>query len=596
MFCALYISESGRTKKGRVINMKIKKLLAFVLAFAMVVSVFSACGDSTDGSSTGGPGTASTESKTESTESGSTGGGNTVDASIVNGAVNQQSYPIVDEKINLRLWYPNAVSIGELADFNDGEFWQWYEEKTNIHIDFIVPAAGTEVDSFNLLFASDNMPDLIYSTPTEQGKQNYRGGEDKAISDGYVIDMVDYMEYAPNYASWINNGEKSGMARAVYSDTGKMYGMWGIWQFMDEDVGGMPEIGLSIRKDLLEQVGMEVPTTYDEWHTVLTAFKDELGVEIPFYTSRYGIDVTGEMMAGYGTAPYFYQENGTVKYGPLDDEYKEYLTMLNQWYQEGLLDTDFPTRVSEGYSPDDEVNLNDKVGAFIDWATRLSDTYVSRGAINEDTYLIPVEQPTKGDGSVPKYHSVLGDDGMNGHCMLISADSDYIEEAIRWNDGFYAEDVYLNANYGIESQENVVWFAADDGHRIGDYAFRYANPDGLSSATVLAKYWAKNPPVRVEAAQIEQADENKQSAYQLWSKYDAEWYMPERITMTAEESTSFSSLYTDILTYVQENNVKFITGSVSLDTYDSYRDTLRQMGIEEAISLKQAALDRYNQR
>lgn len=509
---------------------------------------------------------------------------------IVNGRTNQQSYPLTEEKVTLRFWYPMAGSMGELADFNDGAFWKWYEEKTNIHIDFIVPAAGTEKDAFNLLFASDNMPDMVYTTPLSQA---YRGGEDKAISDGYFVDMTAYMEHAPNYNSWLTNNET--VRKAVYSDTGKLYGLWGIWQPMNEN-GVMPELGVSIRKDLLEKVNMDMPATYDEWHDVLTAFKTQLNIEVPLYTSKYGIDVTGDFMGGYGTAPYFYQTDGTVKYGPLDNAYKDYLTMLNQWYKEGLLDQDFPTRNSTGYSPDDEVNLNDKVGAFIDWATRLSDTYLSRGAVNQEYYLVAVEQPVRGDGTIPHYRSVTGDNQLMGACTHVSADSRYIEEAIRWNDGFYAEDVYLNANYGTEAQKDIVWFEADDGHRIGDYDFRYANPDGLSSATVLVKYWTKNPLIRVEAAQIEQADENKQSAYKTWSKYEADWFIPERITMTSEESTAYSSLYTDIETYVQECNVKFITGSMPLDSYDSYRDTLREMGIEEAISLKQAALDRFNSR
>lgn len=301
-------------------------------------------------------------------------------------------------------------------------------------------------------------------------------------------------------------------------------------------------------------------------------------------------------MAGYGTAPYFYNKDGKVMFGPLDDEYKEYLELLHKWYMEGLLDQDFPTRSSTGISADNDMILNDKVGALVDWATRLSDTYISRGATNEDYWLVAVEQPVKENGPTPKYRRVVGDDLMNEYCMVFSADSEYIEEAIRWTDGFYAEDVYLNANYGLESQEGVVWYKAEDGHRIGDYDFRFNNPNGLSSATVLVKYWVKNPPVRVEAAQIEQADENKQSAYATWSKYDAEWWMPSRITMTSEEATTFSSLYTDIETYVQECNVKFITGNMSLDTYDAYRETLRQMGIEEAIAIQQAALDRYYKR
>lgn len=580
--------------------MKMKRLLSLLIVAVFVMSFFSACaqsGGSSAGDADSSKASSAAVSKDEGEDSSAGGDENiqTPASDVVNGETNQQSYPIVDEAVTLRLWYPMAVSLGELADFNDGEFWQWYEEKTGIHIDFVVPAAGSETDAFNLLFASDDMPDLLYTSPIASANaQTYRGGEDKAISDGYFIDMAEYLDYAPNYVSWLSNDER--ILRDVYSDTGKMYGMWGIWDVLYDDKGVMPEYGISIRQDFLSKVNLDVPTTYDEWYTVLKAFKAELGVEIPLYTSRYGIDIFGEFMAGYGTAPYFYQDGGTVKYGPLDDEYKEYLTMLNQWYSEGLLDTDFPTRNSTGYSPDDEVNLNDKVGAFCDWATRLSETYVSRGATNADYYLVAAEQPTKGDGSVPKYHFVTSDYGLNGHCMLISADSAYIEEAIRWNDGFYAEDIYLNANYGLEEQEGTVWYAAEDGHRIGDYDFRYSNPDGLSSATVLVKYWTKNPPIRVEGAQIEQADDNKQAAYETWAKYDSEWSIPTRTTMTSEESTSYSAVYTDIETYVQECNVKFITGSMSLDTYDAYRDTLREMGIEEAVAYRQAALDRYNAR
>lgn len=99
--------------------------------------------------------------------------------------------------------------------------------------------------------------------------------------------------------------------------------------------------------------------------------------------------------------------------------------------------------------------------------------------------------------------------------------------------------------------------------------------------------------MRVEAAQIEQADANKQESYKVWSKFSPDQYLPNRLTMTSDEGASYASKYTDIETYVQECNVKFIMGQMSLDDYDSYRDTLRGMGIEDCIALQQAAMDRY---
>jgi putative aldouronate transport system substrate-binding protein len=247
------------------------------------------------------------------------------------------------------------------------------------------------------------------------------------------------------------------------------------------------------------------------------------------------------------------------------------------------------------------MQLNDKIGSLIDYGSRLSDTYVKRGASNPDFFLVPCEQPKKNaDAPDPEYRKPsAGEDLLSGTVWTISADSKYKEIAMRWVDGFYARDVYLNANYGIDSEKDIVWRLADDGdpyHRIAIYDFRYSNPYGLDSATVLTKYWTKNPPLKLEGAAIEQADANKQSGYKLWSKYPAIAYIPDRITQTTEEESELSALYTDIETYVAECNVKFLLGQMSLDDYDSFRQTLKDMGIQRCIELKQAALDRYNAR
>ena len=42
--------------------------------------------------------------------------------------------------------------------------------------------------------------------------------------------------------------------------------------------------------------------------------------------------------------------------------------------------------------------------------------------------------------------------------------------------------------------------------------------------------------------------------------------------------------------------VKFITGNESLDNYDTMVNTIKSMGIDNAIAVYQAALDRFNKR
>mgnify|MGYP005769840789 FL=1 len=577
--------------------MKTRKFLALLLTCMIASSALAACNSGSTGSSSGteSSGAASSEAESSGEESGSTSAGLTSD--VVNGETNQQTYPLTEETVTLTYWYPNAGSMAELADFNDSYFFKWYEELTNVHIDFIVPAAGSEGEAFQLLFASDSMPDMVYSYPN-QTTYSYRAGQDKAIEDGYFIDIAEYLDYAPNYLSWLANNDD--LRKASYSDTGKLYGMWGVWSGMDSE-HTYADYGLAIRQDFLDKVGMEVPTTYSEWEAVLTAFKDELGIQAPLYTSKFGID-QGEMMAGYDTAPYWYQRDGVIQYGPMDDGYRDYLVMMHDWYEKGLHDPDFATRSSSGVTADNDMILNDKVGALTDYGTRLGDTYVSRGATNTDFNLVGAPQPTK-DPDDPTYVEPAYRDNtytmmVSGVCNSVSADSENIELAVRWLDGFYAEEIALNANYGTEEYEGTVWHNDDTTStgRIIDYDYRYSNPDGKSSGMILVEYSAKNPPVRYEGMQVECSPQVKKDGYEIWKLYEPVNAVPTRITPTSEEGTEFASLYTDIETYVQECNVKFIMGQMSLDDYDSYRDTLTQMGIDRCIELRQAALDRYNAR
>ncbi len=562
-----------------------KRIIAVVMAVAITMGLMGGCGK----------GKAETDNGKDSASGKTTvkGYAGLPEAKTVQGEVNQQKYPLTEKKVTLKLWAPIAESLGTIADPNEGEFWQWYEELTNVHVEFVMPAVGTEKDTFQLLFAAEKMPDIVMAYADSC---TYKRGEDAAIEDGYFVNICDNYDLCPNYVSWLKANESTG--KSAFTDEGNLYGFWGITKAMGKNI--TTDRGLCIRQDFLDKVGMEIPKTYDEWTAVMKAFKEQLGIEAPFYTSYNGVDY-GEFMAGFGTAPKFYQKDGKVHYGPLDDAYCEYLKFMHDWYEKGYLDQDFSTRRSFGVAADNDMQLNDKIGSLIDYGSRLSDTYVKRGASNPDFWLVPCEQPKKSvNAANPEYRKPsAGEDLLSGTVWTISADSEYRDIAIRWVDGFYARDIYLNANYGIDSEKDRVWRLADDGdpyHRIAIYDFRYSNPDGLDSATVLTKYWTKNPPIKVEGAAIEQADANKQSGYKIWSKYPAVAYIPDRITQTTAEESELAGLFTDIETYVQECNVKFLLGQMSLNDYDSFRQTLRDMGIERCIELKQAALDRYNNR
>ena len=106
---------------------------------------------------------------------------------------------LTDEKVTLTCWYPinQATFFSDgISSFADTDVFKWLEEQTNVHVEFIHPANSTEAESFNLLFADDRLPDLVFNNDTYA----YAEGAEAAVEDGYYLRLNDLMEqYAPSY-------------------------------------------------------------------------------------------------------------------------------------------------------------------------------------------------------------------------------------------------------------------------------------------------------------------------------------------------------------------------------------------------------------
>ena len=73
-------------------------------------------------------------------------------------------------------------------------------------------------------------------------------------------------------------------------------------------------------------------------------------------------------------------------------------------------------------------------------------------------------------------------------------------------------------------------------------------------------------------------------------------YPMDFVSLTAEESETYSSVFNDISTVLSENTLKFITGASSMDDYAAFQDHLREMGIEQIVQIYQDAYNRFMER
>ena len=243
---------------------------------------------------------------------------------------------------------PSDFTTGTFTDsaIKNNTSYTQLKENTNIEIDFIVPASGEEEAQFNLLIASGNYPDLIVGS----GSVKYPGGFDQAIDDGCFVDLTPYaQEYMPNYLNAIKASDQ--IYKEATTLTNKIPCAFYIYN-PEYDGKELQWWGQAIRKDILDELSLNIPETISDWETALTAMKD-YGVEVPYsmvdcsgmdqaFLAAYGVDAPP--MNIFGEMGIYPGDDGKLTYGPLEDGYKDYLSTMNRWYENGLLDNEFMTR------------------------------------------------------------------------------------------------------------------------------------------------------------------------------------------------------------------------------------------------------------
>lgn len=547
--------------------MKRNRLLNIFLSGLLVSSLLAGCSAGTAPSSP----SSTTESVSETASAGSA-----KDAAQEDETQDYGTLPFTTNGETLTVFTGLDGNLtGIVNDYNETAFFKELSKRTGINFSFTIPASGTEKESYNLMIASGNLTDLIAHNGFE-----YPEGTDAAVDDGYYLDMTPYIDtYLKDYQAVRTRGAYE--EKSTITDKGRIAGFHIIYT---EAQG--PWMGIQIRKDWLDDLGLEVPVTFDDWEVMLTKFKEEKGAYAPLSIGQNGyMETSHALSAGFGVYEDFMQVDGKVQYGPLQDGWKEYLTLLSDWYAKGLLDPDFMT--NGAWQVDTAMVVNGQTGAFNAMYTMISQYENSAEGIR----VIPVASPVKKAGD---HLHIRREDAMVGNNVSISADSANKELAMQLMNYFYSEEGSLLCNYGIEGDTfDFVEGKPQVTAKISDNA-EYS----MSQAQALYLM----PPSRFGGLydwtrELASVPEKDQEAFEVWSTADDNYILPSRITYTSEESSERAKIVAEVSTYMQETSVKFITGVENIDTgWDHYVSTLKSLGVERAEEITQAALDRFNAR
>ena len=548
-----------------------KKLVALLLSLALVLSL-GACGGN------GGSSTSSEASPSSTTEESGAAAESGDESQAETAETGEFQLPIVDEPTTLSYFVADDSNAAIMTtDWNDNEFYQEMERRTGVHLEFEMVSSADYQTNFNLMIASGNLADMIYV-----GASYYAEGVDAAIDDGYFLDLTDLVdEYMPNY-------EKVRTSDVQYellstTDSGRL---GAVYELRQSKQG--PWLGLWIRQDWLDDLNLDTPVTFDDYHEVLTAFKNEKGATAPLILNFSGSDGEFGTMSGGLNVLNSWQldETGKVNFGPYMDAWKEYVTIMHQWYTEGLIDPDF--MATDERTADMAKVVTGASGVFAALYTMPS--VYEAASEDPNMNLAPVNPPVMNEGD--EGHIRLRDSYTSGN-TAISADSENWEVALRWLDYLYTEEGALLANYGVEGDT----FEFDENGKPVFTDKILNNENGWTMTQTVASYLCPSAGIANWSdwtRELAGVPEKDQACYDVWSEFSDDWRLPSSVTLTQEESTERAALYADISTIVKEQTAQFISGALDIEeNWDAYISALEASGMERAIEITQAAYDRY---
>lgn len=498
-------------------------------------------------------------------------------------------FPLVEEQETLSAWLPFTDIAGLISDVSQHLFFQEMEKRTGVHLDIVQVSTWVATEQFNLMVASESYYDLISSAV------NYYGSGEQAIQDDVLISLNPYMEdCAPNYTAIMNSDP------AIYpqcvDDEGNIAAFY---QFKDKYIESN---GFAIRQDWLDALGMEVPKTIDETAQVLEAFRQSYNCTAPIFIGSNGVASQTGLISAFGVPGYtdddpdshLFQMDGKVTSSLTTQEYRDYIEMMADWYQRGLIDSDFVSMTSSVINQmEPTMFASNNIGMFY-CSPRQLDQYPSACA-DTNCDLQPMAHPVRKEGDV--IH--IGYDGsivQAAKSMSVSTGCKNPELAVRWMDCWYTEDVYALMNYGLEGENYV---KNDD----GTYSFTDAvvnAPEGWSQAVRMCAISDSFIGIYCTSSTKQMWSQVGIKAREVWGREgtpsDGAYNLPAAMSLTADEMEQFSLLSSDITTMISENIVRFIDGTRPMSEWDQFVAQLEDMGLEDCCEIYQVALDRYEER
>ncbi|WP_066188204.1 extracellular solute-binding protein [Gracilibacillus timonensis] len=495
-------------------------------------------------------------------------------------SINEDGFPIVDESIDMTMMAPGTGK----AEWKDMVVLQEYEEMTNVHFAFDTPPLSDFQTKLNLAFASGDLKDVIYGA----GSDNLTPGMEVDYGQqGILLPLEDLIEeHAPNIQRLFE--EDPNIKKSVTTVDGHIYslprvsrGPTNAWA-----LGPMWYNG-----EWLDALGVEeLPETVDEFYELLKRFKTEdpngngEADEIPLSDTKERYTRLW-LMGAFGLKEWGIEEvNGTVRYTPITENYREFLAFMNKLYEEELLDPETFAQTGEQETAKGQSN---RLGVFQTWFS-----YFATGQSPSEAVNNPMFQPLTSEYS--EQPVITRNPAISRGTFAITKDNPNPEAAIRWVDYFYSQEGF---DFLAQGPEGYLWEWEDE--EAGTKTWYDEAPEGFESTedyrgTLTPNFGISAPGLVVPITGKEENEFDQFVREETETKIEPHAEIPfPLVYLTEEEQAEINTIEVDLESYIEQMEAKFITGVEPLSNWDSYVNTIENMNVDRYVEIHQTAYDRW---
>ncbi|MBP3610377.1 MAG: extracellular solute-binding protein [Lachnospiraceae bacterium] len=509
----------------------------------------------------------------------------------------QTEFYIMGGMSPLSAGYDSNVVLNEMA------------EKAGISIEWDT-MSDSLAEQVNIRIAGEQLPDAFQGV----GFSSY----DIATygADGVFLDLTPYIneEIMPNLTKILE--EHPDIRAAITMPDGKIYGLpaaeqmgtAGIGLENDYSIYTVPQFSM-INKAWLDELGLEVPKTLDELYDCLVAFQvndmshkyygNAPGSTIPMSTGFdqwcWGQNV---FYAGFGFTNWpndvcndlVLNDDGTVEFVCVRDEYKDAVSYFHHWYEEGLMDIEM---FSQSTSQLIAKCSQGQVGVATWW-------YIEEvmGDKSEDYVFLPILEGPKGG-----YHVTVRDGGaVNSGNLNITSACGNPEALLKFYDQWYDGEIVMQLQYGpidvyfTEKDDKGMWKSITDAEAKEKFGKSAGELKGVYEVygpkLILGEYYNKNFYME------DRAIERLQDLSEHW----VEPYVSSMVTypidvvFSEDELEVIDRYKADFESAVSEQEALWLkNGGPTEDEWNAYVDMLvNSCGLEKLKAAYQSAYDRYS--